>query len=299
MSALNVTDVLEGYSKAIYSTWFYYSPDRLLLDAGEGVASRLENRAFAIRKVCLSHGHLDHISGLPTLLNIRSAGMGEKTKPLEIFYPKGDRYVEGLKAHLDRAMGRMTYELAWIPIVPGARIPLNTEEEDEPARQHARFLETLETQHGGSKTLGYRVVENRRRLRPDFTGRPQEEIRALVQAEGREAITEEYAHRLLCYLGDGVPIGVEPFADADILMHEATFLDAADRENYVHSTLDEAVEQAVAARAKNLVLFHLSSRYPRREMRRAIPRTLSARGFDPARAWLVYERHWDNAATLG
>ena len=99
--------------------------------------------------------------------------------------------------------------------------------------------------------------------------------------------------------GDGVPIDVEPYADADILMHEATFLEAADRENYVHSTLDEAVDQAVAARAGNLVLFHLSSRYPRREMRRAIPRALAARGFDPARAWLVYERHWDNAAALG
>lgn len=298
MSALNVTDVLEGYSKAIYSTWFYYSPDRLLLDAGEGVASRLENRAFAIRKVCLSHGHLDHISGLPTLLNIRSAGMGEKTKPLEILYPRGDRYVEGLKAHLDRAMGRMTYELSWTPIEPGARIPLNGDE-DEPARQHARFLETFETKHGRNRTLGYRVVETRRRLRPAFAGRPQEDIRALVQSEGRDAVTEEYAHRLLCYLGDGVPIAVEPFADADILMHEATFLAAADRENYVHSTLDEAVRQAVAARAGSLVLFHFSSRYPRREMRRAIRHALETGGFDPARCWLVYERHWDNAATLG
>lgn len=298
MSALNVTDVLEGYSKAIYSTWFYYGPDRLLLDAGEGVASRMENRAFAIRKICLSHGHLDHISGLPSLLNIRSAGMGEKTKPLEIFYPKGDRYVEGLKAHLDRAMGRMTYELSWVPTLPGDRIPLNADE-DEPARQHARWLETFETQHGRNRTLGYRVVENRRRLRPDFAGKPQEEIRALVQTEGREAITEEYAHRLLCYLGDGVPIGVDPFADADILMHEATFIAEADRENYVHSTLDEAVSQAVAARAKNLVLFHFSSRYPRREMRRAVVRSLADHGFDPARCWLVYERHWDNAATLG
>jgi ribonuclease Z len=298
MSALNVTDVLEGYSKAIYSTWFYYGPDRLLFDAGEGVASRLENRAFAIRKICLSHGHLDHISGLPTLLNIRSAGMGEKTKPLEIYYPEGDRYVEGLKAHLDRAMGRLTYDLSWLPIGPGARIPLNSDE-DEPTHQHARFLETFETRHGRNRTLGYRVVEHRNRLKPEFTGRPQDEIRALVQAEGRAAITEEFDHRLLAYLGDGVPIDVAPFADADILLHEATFLDAADRENYVHSTLEEAVKQAVAARARHLVLFHISSRYPRRDMRRAVPKALAALGFDPARAWLVYERHWDNAARLG
>src|SRR5438067_1483186 len=115
MGALNVTDVLEGYSKAIYATWFYYAPDRTLFDAGEGLASRMENRAFANRRICLSHGHLDHISGLPTLVHIRMAGMGEKTKPLDIFYPEGDRYVEGLKSHLDRAMGRMSYDLTWHP----------------------------------------------------------------------------------------------------------------------------------------------------------------------------------------
>lgn len=300
MGALSVTDVLEGYSKAIYSTWFYYGPDRILFDAGEGVASRLENRAFAIRRVCLSHGHLDHISGLPTLVHIRMAGMGEKTKPLHIYYPEGDGFVEGLKAHLDRAMGRMTYDLVWQPLGPGARIPLTGDADDEGApRQHERWLETFPTRHTrGRLTLGYRVVEHRNRLRPEHAGLPPETIRALVQTHGRAGITEEYDHRLLAYLGDGVPLDVEPYEGADILLHEATFLDGNDRENYVHSTLDEAVKAAVEARARNLVLFHLSSRYPRRQMRLAVPAALKAHGFNPANAWLAYERHIDRVSEL-
>jgi hypothetical protein len=37
---------LRGYSKAMYATWFQYKPARLLLDAGEGVSSYMENFVF-------------------------------------------------------------------------------------------------------------------------------------------------------------------------------------------------------------------------------------------------------------
>jgi ribonuclease Z len=293
-----LSDNLEGYSKAIYSTWFYYGPDRVLFDAGEGMASRLENRAFAIRRVCLSHGHLDHISGLPTLLNIRMAGMGEKTKPLDIFYPEGDRFVEGLRAHLDRAMGRLSYDLNWRPVGANDRIPLTADEDDAP-RQHERWMETFPTAHSrGRLTLGYRIVEQRNRLRPEFSGRHQSEIRDMVKELGRDAVTERYAHRLLAYLGDTVPFDPEPYAGADVLLHEATFLDPADRENMVHSTLDEAIDAAVRSNARELVLFHVSSRYPRRQIRQMVPAALSAHGFPLDRAWLVYERHMDRADEL-
>lgn len=298
--AFSVTDVLEGYSKAIYSTWFYYAPDRVLFDAGEGLASRLENRAFAIRRVFLSHGHLDHISGLPTLVHIRSAGMGEKTKPLDIYYPEGDSFVQGLKTHLDRAMGRRTFDLNWHALPADAHVSLTADEDDEGApRQHERWLETFATRHSrGRLTLGYRVMEQRTRLRPEFVGRPEPEIRAMVQSQGREAVTERYAHRLLAYLGDGVPIETGPFAGSDILMHEATFIDPADREQHVHSTLEEAVETAIQAQARHLVLYHISSRYPRKLMRRRVMETLESGGFPMDRAWLVFERYWDRADTL-
>lgn len=299
MSALNVGDVLEGYSKAMYSTWFYYGPDRALFDAGEGVASRMENRAFAIRRVFLSHGHLDHISGLPTLVHIRMAGMGEKTKPLQVFYPRGDGFAEGLKAHLDRAMASLRYELTWHPLEPGDRVPLTDEEDDAPPRTHQRWVDTFPTKHArGMLTLGYRVMERRARLLPEFAGRPQADIRALVQQRGKSAITEEYDHCLLAYLGDTAPISPDAYRKSDILMHEATFLDATDRARPVHSTLEEAARAAVDAEAGQLVLFHLSSRYSRRDIRRRVPEALEQAGFDTQRAWLCYERHMDRVSAL-
>ncbi len=67
-----------SYSKALYSSWLYYSPDRLLFDAGESVSSIMGNKSFAIERVFLSHGHTDHIAGLVGLINIRNSAMGDK-----------------------------------------------------------------------------------------------------------------------------------------------------------------------------------------------------------------------------
>ena len=76
------------YSKALYSTWIYYSADRILFDAGEGASSILGNKAFAIRRIFLSHGHADHISGLIGLVNIMNNAIGYKEKQMAIYYPK-------------------------------------------------------------------------------------------------------------------------------------------------------------------------------------------------------------------
>jgi len=292
MAVDNITDLLEGYSKAIYSTWFYYAPDRFLLDAGEGAASRLENRAFAIRRILLSHGHLDHISGLPTLLHVRSAGKGDNEKPLEIYYPAGDAYVMGLMAHLGRTIQRTSYELSWIPLEDGAVVPLTPD--DETHHRHARRLETFATMHTrGRLTLGYRVMEERHRLKPEFAGKPESELREAAGNFGSQALSESYSHSLLAYTGDCIASPVDQFLDTDVLFHEATFMDEADREAQVHSTLDEAVQAAVDARAGNLVLYHVSSRYPKPVMRSHILEVLDARGYDPANTWLVYEWRWE------
>ena len=39
---------ISGYSKAKYSTWLFYRPDRLLFDAGEGVSTSLGNFVYGV-----------------------------------------------------------------------------------------------------------------------------------------------------------------------------------------------------------------------------------------------------------
>jgi ribonuclease Z len=265
MAYEDLTHILRGYSKAMYATWFYYKPDHLLFDAGEGVASSLDNAVFGIQSVFLSHGHIDHISGLPTLVHIRSAGMGEKTKPLTVYYPEGDRYISLLSQYIDRTNPGLTFELHWEPLQPGQRLELSG------GSQHGRALETFQTQHTpGRLSLGFNVLEKRRKLRPEFAHLSEAEIRARVRTSGREELTYAYEQKRLSYAGDSMPVRVEDVCCTDLLLHEATFLTAQDRQRPVHATLEETLDLAAAAAVKGLVLFHISSRYPLPGVRREV-----------------------------
>jgi ribonuclease Z len=244
------------FSKALYSTWVYYGPDRLLFDCGEGVSTILENKVFAIKHVFLSHGHADHISGLMGLINIRNNAMGDHEKELGVYYPAGSFFVSELISYFARTNRHLQYELEWIPLQPGDRVTLLS-------GRHPRYIEAFATVHArGEPSLGYNVCEVRRRLKPEYRDLPQEEIVALIRAGKKEEISETYVQYLFSYGGDCVPLNPDLVRGTEILLHEATFVEEEDRKEYKHSTVWEAI--AVAQKAgvqKELVLFHLSSRY--------------------------------------
>jgi ribonuclease Z len=285
---VDVRQLLEGFSKAMYSTWFYYKPDRLLFDAGEGVATALGNRVFAIERVLLSHGHIDHISGLPTLIYVRTAAMGDTEKPLTIYYPKGDFYVETMRDYVLRTHRRLTFDLNWLPIEPGDVTPL-----EEERKQHSRRLVAFPTQHvRGRLTLGYHIVERRRKLRPEFASLAQSEIQRLVGEGQRERIMHDYEQKLLTYLGDTTPMDGRQFDHTDLLMHEATLVEPEDVKYPVHSTLEEAVQVAIAAQPKTLLLYHISSRYRRDHVEEAVATCCAQQGLG-CDVWVQYlHRLW-------
>ncbi len=249
---------LIGYSKALYSTWFYYAPDRILFDCGEGMSSYLENKVYAIQRVFLSHGHADHISGLMGLINIRNNAMGDREKDLTVYFPAGNHFISELIVYFSRTNRRLRYDLEWVPLQPGDRVPLLE-------GRHGRYLEAFATVHSpGEISLGYNIVERRRRLKPEYRDLPQEEIVKLVRAGKKAEITEEYDQRIFSYGGDSVPLKPYFIRDTEVLCHEATFLRDEDRKEYKHSTVWEAIDVALEAGVKKeLILFHLSSRYRR------------------------------------
>ena len=272
---MDVASLLFGFSKGLYANWLMYKPDNLLVDCGEGAATQLGNMNYGVERVLLTHGHIDHIAGLPTLLWSRAAGMGDREKPLVLYHPAGDEYLADMRALLDKTAHRLTYELTWHPLEAGEEIALSAQ----------RTVKTWATRHMRDKrngswklTLGYKVVTTRRRLKAEFAHLSQDELRALAQQEGRAAMDarmEAYEATLAAFGGDGYALDADDVMNAELLVHEATLLDPADRKDAAHATLDEAVETATRARVKCLLLNHLSGRYSREDVERAAQESMA------------------------
>lgn len=260
---MEVSSLVLAYSKGLYSTWTYYKPDNLLIDCGEGCATTLGNSGYGINRVLLTHGHIDHIAGLPVLLWARAAGMGDNEKPLEIYYPRDDLYLADMMQFLERTRAKVPFDLQFLPLDAGSSIPLTDE------GTHARRVETFRTQHMiGRLTLGYKILETRRRLKIEYSKLPQSELRELAQRG--ENISEEYEAIVAAFGGDGLALNPDDVRHSELLFHEATILDAQDRKHQLHATVGEALQVAYEAQVKTLVLQHFSGRYRTHEIRKCV-----------------------------
>ena len=259
--------------------------DRILFDCGEGTQQQLL-RSVGLPEldvVFLTHYHLDHWLGIIGIL--KTFDLRGRDRPLTIYGPPG------LKALLDAmrpAWGRVTYQLSLEELDPHEEVafdgyvvaPFPVEhrvraygysfaEDDRPGRFDAETAARLGVTPG-----------------PDF-GRLQagETVNGVTPDQ---VLGEPRRGRRIVYSGDTAPCqATEVFAhEADLLVHEATFLDdelARARETG-HSTARQAAEVASAAGVKLLALTHLSTRYFPRDIRdeaRAVfPDTLVPRDFD-------------------
>ncbi len=244
--------ILKAYSKGLYSNWFFYAPDRLLFDCGEGASLFLKQGIFAVEKIFLSHGHIDHVAGLYSFLCLRQSTKGDTSKALTIYYPEKDRTILILKDSLQKMVGHFVkYELQWVGIKAGDKIELRKD----------RFINVFAAIHSANDPLGFTVSEPRKRLKPELVGMPGQELAKIAQDDK----FDYYDAKLFCYTGDSMPLPADTFRDSQILIHDSTFLDANDRKAPTHATSQEAFDCAHAANVEKLVLCHISPRYHNRK----------------------------------
>ncbi|QGX95786.1 ribonuclease Z [Haloplanus rallus] len=243
--------------------------ERFLFDCGEGTQRQMMRfgTGFDVSHIFVTHLHGDHILGIPGL--IQSLDFNDRTDPLAIHVPPGAR---GEIESLVHAGGhRPGYPVRIHEVAPGS-VAYDAE---------AFAVRTVETEHR-TRSMGYALVEDDRpgrfdRERAEELGVPVgpkfgrlHEGESVELDDGRvidpeQVVGEPRPGRRLVYTGDTRPVEavVEAAADADLLIHDATFAaDAAARARRTgHSTAREAAEVAARAGAKRLALTHISSRY--------------------------------------
>jgi ribonuclease Z len=243
--------------------------ERYLFDCGEGTQRQMMRfgTGFSVSHLFVTHLHGDHVLGIPGL--VQTWDFNDRNEALAIHAPPGSRqHVESLV----HAGGHQ----------PGYPVRINEVSPGRVALDGDGFeIRAFETQHR-TRSVGWALVEDDRRGRFDreraeALGVPigpkfgrLHDGEAVELDDGRVVEPEQVVGpprpgRRLVYTGDTRPVTATEriAANADLLVHEATFTSAeADRARATgHTTAREAGELAERAGVKRLVLTHISSRY--------------------------------------
>jgi ribonuclease Z len=267
--------------------------DQWMFDCGENVQRQMMGAKVSFHrkmKVFITHLHGDHVLGLPGLL--QTMALMDRKEPVQIYGPVG------LKDFLVCTKETLNFGLNYpveINQILSEGVVCDEEEYHVIATKSNHAVESyayafVEKPRPGkfypkqALALGVAAGELWSKLQRG------EEI---TLSDGKVVKPKDVmgpmrAGRKIVYTGDTKPF--EAFAKfaagADLVIHDCTFDDSLTEKAGVdgHSTPSQAAEQAKVANAKQLVLSHISARYPNaglllEQAKKIFPNTLLAEDF--------------------
>ena len=242
----------------------------LLFDCGEGVQRQMIKAGVGFHrktKVFVTHMHGDHVLGLPGLFQTMS--LLERERKLEVYGPEGiGAFVEAMKQTVQFTL---TFPIEVFEVKEAGIVC-----EEREYEVHSAWVDHV------VPSLAYALIEKPRpgEFHPEKAkslGVPEGPLWSKLQhgsqvklPNGRVVKSEEVTGplrmgRKIVYTGDTKPTkNLAKFVEnADLLIHDATFddelLERAQEDG--HSTPSQAAETAKKAKAKWLILTHISARY--------------------------------------
>jgi ribonuclease Z len=245
---------------------------RILVDCGEGTQRQLLSSGAGFRRLdrlLLTHAHFDHVLGIPGLLS--TLRLQQSADRMTIH--GGARTLEIVARMLAGfwGEGRAPVSLELVPLLQGRVVDL------------AEFtVDCFPVCHRDTESFGFAFESQvRRHLLPDrlsALGVPDGPVRKVL-ADGKpvtlldgrtidpdDVLGPPARAKKLVVVGDTETTDglSQHVGDADVLVIEATFLDrdSTMARDYGHLTAAKAAALAAESGVKQLVLTHISGRYP-------------------------------------
>ncbi len=239
-----------------------------LFDCGEGTQRQIFSSGLnfmRISDIFITHWHADHFAGLLGL--VETMNLEGRTKPLTVYAPEAEKFVPML---MDIGYSAKSFRIV------ARNVEFEGHEIEHLLETNEFFIATIPMKHG-IPAVAYALVEKDRinidKDRAKSLGLPPRgQIYKKLKAEGKalfkgkEIALEDIAvikkGKKIVYTGDTMSNAntIKISENADLLIHDATFFDEMENKSK-HSTLEDVLEIAAEAKAKQLVLTHVSRRY--------------------------------------
>ena len=247
------------------------SRDQWMFDCGENVQRQMMGAKVSFHrkmKIFITHLHGDHVLGLPGLL--QTMALMDRKEPVQIYGPAG------IKDFLVCTQETLNFGLNYpveINQILSEGVVCDEEEYQVIATKSNHAVESyafafVEKPRPGkfypkqALALGVAAGE----LWSKLQGGKEITLSNGKVVKPSDVMGPMRAGRKIIYTGDTKPFkAFAKFAEgADLVIHDCTFDDSLTEKAGVdgHSTPSQAAEQAKAANAKQLVLSHISARYP-------------------------------------
>lgn len=247
-----------GVSVAAMETCICIPSLSLAFDSG-----RCPPRAVSMKFMAITHGHCDHVHGLPLHLATRSL---QKLPTPTYFVPP--EIVPDVK-NLVSAVAKL--EQSHFEFVVEGLSPSHPPVEFK----KGWLLKSFPTTHP-VPSQGYIVIKKKKKLKQKYIGTPGPELVKMRKA-GTE-IEDNIASPEICFTGDTSLDAIAKSDDcrrARVLITEMTFLDdfcsPEHAENCGHIHIDQVIENSNLFDENESVVFtHFSARYSKADIRRAL-----------------------------